>query len=145
MQLNSGSTVQVAEQPSCALVLPSSHCSAPVTRPSPQTGAHIDGEPLHAQPVSTVHPLEQPSPFVRLPSSQPSTTAVPEGSHDVSLEMPLPHFSGVSDPPGLRPQPERSWPFWFQCGFLPSGYAPAVVKSTVTLPPGVVRPRFVDA
>src|SRR5262249_62151031 len=50
------SMVQVAEQPSQLVVLPSSHCSVPHTTPSPQ-------------PVTSVQALLQPPQLLVLPSS----------------------------------------------------------------------------
>jgi len=62
---------QLAEHPSPAVLLPSSHASAPATMPSPQVVAQP--EPAgQLQPVSTPQLLEQPSPSVVLPSSHPS-------------------------------------------------------------------------
>src|ERR1700760_466779 len=65
------SRVQVAEQPSPAVVLPSSHCSLPATMPSPHfLAVHWAPAVAQVQPVSTWQVPEQPSPETVLPSSQ---------------------------------------------------------------------------
>ncbi|HZF52611.1 MAG TPA: hypothetical protein VE093_28345 [Polyangiaceae bacterium] len=66
------STWHVDEQQSPAVTLPSSHISTDSLIPSPQTGAHALGEPLHAYPVSTMHVELQPSPPESSPSSHVS-------------------------------------------------------------------------
>src|SRR5215468_1314323 len=88
------SVVQVTEQPSQLVVLPSSHSSAPHTTPSPQ-------------PVTSVQVLLHPSQLSVLPSSHSSpgsTTPLPHtevfgGSAILmNLPRPLPSFtSGSSD------------------------------------------------
>jgi len=45
-QVNPTSTVQSDAQPSPGVEFPSSHCSVPVTKPSPQTGLQTLGEPV---------------------------------------------------------------------------------------------------
>jgi hypothetical protein len=48
MHVQPTSRTQVAEQPSPSSAGgASSHISPGITRPSPQTGVHVDGEPLH--------------------------------------------------------------------------------------------------
>jgi hypothetical protein len=98
----------------------------------------MEGAPLQVYPVSISQRLEHPSPFAPFPSSQGSSLGVPEGSQTVS-RAPLPQRGGVNVAVGSRPQPMRSCPFQFQCGFLPSGYGPPVANCTATSPPGVVR------
>src|SRR4051794_5447498 len=66
------SSWQVDEQQSLLAVLPSSHCSAPTLRPSPQIAAQTLGAPAQVKPLCTVQVAEQPSPAVTLPSSQAS-------------------------------------------------------------------------
>jgi hypothetical protein len=74
--------VQVALQPSAAVVLPSSQVSLGCSLLSP----HLK-QPLLAtgqlQPASSLHVAEQPSLLAALPSSQASVLSL----------MPLPHFS----------------------------------------------------
>jgi hypothetical protein len=72
-QRKPGSTVQVAEHPSDAVVFPSSQASGASRKPSPHiTIRHIDGVPLQTKPVSTPQLLEQPSPPAVFPSSHVS-------------------------------------------------------------------------
>src|SRR5215813_3073646 len=88
------SIMQVAEQPSQLVVLPSSHCSVPHTTPSPQ-------------PVTSVQALLQPSQLFVLPSSHSSPgstmplpqTAVLGGSSSLmNFPRPFPSLtSGSSD------------------------------------------------
>ena len=67
-------TLQLAEQPSPSVMLPSSHTSpcATCTTPSPQRGALMHGEPgaWQTQPCSSWQVALQPSFAVVLPSSQ---------------------------------------------------------------------------
>src|SRR5262245_38126898 len=70
-----GSDVQLAVQRSAPLALPSSPCSLPPTRPSPQPGVHTLGAPAQAYPGSIVQTTLQPSAPVALPSSQRSLPA----------------------------------------------------------------------
>src|SRR6478609_4496202 len=65
VQVKPVSRVQVAEQPSPAVVLPSSQASCGNFRPSPQTAVQV---PL-AHCGSSVQVGEQPSYGIRLPSS----------------------------------------------------------------------------
>src|SRR4051812_40392468 len=62
------------EQPSPALMLPSSHASSPVTLRSPQTIVETHGLPGvgHAKNGSNLQTPVQPSPGLVLPSSQSS-------------------------------------------------------------------------
>src|SRR5258707_297138 len=93
-QRTGASTVQVAEQPSQLVVLPSSHSSAPHRTPSPQ-------------PVTSVQALLQASQFSALPSSHsspgstmplPQTAVLGRSSILTNLPRPLPSFtSGSSD------------------------------------------------
>ena len=78
------SILQVAEQPSPAVALPSSHSSGSTTTPSPQRAMRWQGIPggVHEYPGSTVRQsAAQPSPPATLPSSQASSW----------LRMPSPH------------------------------------------------------
>jgi hypothetical protein len=71
----------VDEQPSPLIVLPSSHCSFPVTTPSPHKGAHGLAGTRQIHPGSVMQVDEQPSPLVVLPSSHssvPSSTPLPQ-------------------------------------------------------------------
>src|SRR5688572_28238878 len=84
LQVKPSSFMQELEQPSPSVVLPSSHCSEPVFKPSPQdtsTSGYgpgvISGSSWHVGPQS--------SPATRSPSSQPSP-----GSFS-----PLPHCDGT--------------------------------------------------
>src|SRR5262245_21589349 len=67
-------TLQLAEQPSPSVMLPSSHTSPRFTwtMPSPQRGALVHGDPgaWQTQPCSSWHVDEQPSLAAVLPSSQ---------------------------------------------------------------------------
>src|SRR5947207_4147500 len=67
-------TLQLAEQPSPSVMLPSSQTSpwATCTMPSPQRGALMQGEPGagQTQPISSWQVALQPSFDVALPSSQ---------------------------------------------------------------------------
>ena len=76
--------MQVAEQPSPAVTLPSSHSSGNTPTPSPQRAMRWQGCPggVHENPGSTVRQLAaQPSSAVVLPSSQASSW----------LRVPSPH------------------------------------------------------
>ena len=65
--------MQVLEQPSPLVVLPSSHCSVPTICPSPHFGTQGLPGMRHCQPGSMVlQSPEQPSPLTVLPSSQAS-------------------------------------------------------------------------
>ena len=55
-QVKPGSVLQSASQPSPATLPPSSHCSAPVTRPFPQSNVQTLGEPVHVKPFSKKNP-----------------------------------------------------------------------------------------
>jgi len=78
VQVNPGLTTQIAEQPSLAIRLPSSHLPAvssiPLNKPSPQTGVHLVFDPgilLQVHPKLIVwQSSEQPSSEVDLPLSQ---------------------------------------------------------------------------
>src|SRR5262249_19667032 len=59
----------------------SSQLSPESTRPLPQVGAQTLGAPVHAQPGSTRHVLEQPSPPATPPSSQPSSVCTTPSPH----------------------------------------------------------------
>ncbi len=86
-QLEAGSTWQVGEQPSPAVVLLSSHFSLPSMTPSPQIGMQGFPGTGQRQPVSTVRQsAEQPSPPTLFPSSQASG-AVRMPSPQMSLRM----------------------------------------------------------
>jgi hypothetical protein len=79
--------VQVGEQPSVAMMLPSSHCSAPRTSPSEHTVVQMVGAlPVHVKPSSSVQVFEQPSFEFGLPSSHASVASLrpsPQvGAHD---------------------------------------------------------------
>jgi len=80
-----GSSLQVGEQPSSGVVLPSSHASAAAMMPSPHLGVHGLPGTRHCQPASTLwQSAEHPSPPVVLPSSQPSLAVAvpfPQRSH----------------------------------------------------------------
>lgn len=73
----SGSMTQVAEQPSPAAVLPSSHISGASIFPLPQVVDvwQMAGEPSQVKPASAAQMAEQPSPFCRLPSSHCSAVS----------------------------------------------------------------------
>src|SRR5262247_334812 len=93
VQVNPGSIVQVAEHPSPATLLPSSHGS-PTTMPSP----HFDTQDAPAQSGSPRQSLEQPSKGRALPSSQlsvPSTTPSPHVVGVQALGLPV-HFQPIS-------------------------------------------------
>jgi hypothetical protein len=58
--------VHELEHPSPLVTLPSSHCSAPRTKPSPHVAVHALGPPAVAaqvNPISTAHVAEHPSPL----------------------------------------------------------------------------------
>src|SRR6185436_3904489 len=78
--------LQFAEQPSPAVVLPSSHVSLEPRRPSPQTPAMLQtlGVPVQVHPAGTWQIMLQPSPAFLLPSSHDSP----------SSSTPLPHLAG---------------------------------------------------
>src|SRR5688572_13665034 len=70
------SILQVALQPSPAVVLSSSHCSTPPRTPSPHTFCTQLPPPCgQTQPVSTLQRELQPSPLKASPSSQVSEPA----------------------------------------------------------------------
>jgi hypothetical protein len=73
-QIQPGSTLQSAEQPSPDVRLRSSHVSDPPTTPSPQETVQVQGVPGAAQiqSVSVWQVGEQPSPPFVFPSSQVS-------------------------------------------------------------------------
>jgi len=73
-QIQPGSTLQSAEQPSPDVRLRSSHASDPPTTPSPQETVQVQGVPGAAQiqSVSVLQLVEQPSPPFVFPSSQVS-------------------------------------------------------------------------
>src|SRR5690606_252375 len=75
-----GSFLQVDEQPSPSLVLPSSHSSS-MTRPSPQS----EVQPSGVQVGSVWQNDEQPSNGVSLPSSQLSAPSCLPSPHTVRL------------------------------------------------------------
>src|SRR6188768_1599533 len=66
---------------------PSSHCSAPRMRPSPQIARQPELE--QRKPSSTSHTLEQPSPSSLSPSSQLSTRARTPSPHSTSTQAPV--------------------------------------------------------
>ena len=104
------STAQAAEQPSPFSVPPSSQASAPATRLSPHTVAHVSREealpPAHAKPLSTAHVLLHPSPFMLLPSSQPSAPVRRPFPHPAAVGT---HTSGVAGLPPAQANPGSTW------------------------------------
>src|SRR6478735_385622 len=91
------SNLHAVEQPSEATLLPSSHCSDEPTILSPQITSSWQGLPggLQEKPGWVAKQLAwQPSPSLRLPSSQASSS--------VSLPSPQPAGTGVS---GLQGEP----------------------------------------
>src|SRR5436309_531165 len=106
VQTKPASTVHVALQPSRLRVLPSSHRSAPRTRPSPpvvlpssqpslptlraspQIGVHGVFAAPQMKPSSIAHSEEHPSPFALLPSSHASAPTISPSPH--TGEQPLP-------------------------------------------------------
>src|SRR5699024_6492709 len=89
VQVKPASVVQLGEQPSPAIVLPSSHSSVPPGRmtPSPQTATQVPPEQLG----SFVQLAVQPSKGMRLPSSHCS----------VPSTVPLPQVVGAHGEPGV--------------------------------------------
>src|SRR5690606_9954103 len=101
---------QVELQPSPFVVLPSSHCSRPVMRPSPQVTVMTGTKsgPERVTPGSSWQVGPQPSPAIVLPSSQPSPGSAAAmaaarvtgpGGCDA-----LPHTVCVQGPSPLAPQ-----------------------------------------
>ena len=73
VQVYPDSKAQVGEQPSPVMLLPSSHCSAPKIRESPQMAVQFPPVVLEegqTKPVYIKQEEEQPSPLTVLPSSQ---------------------------------------------------------------------------
>ena len=108
-----GTLRQAGVQPSEISALPSSHCSVPCTRPSPQL-VRVQAPPVtgHCQPsssfgpgLSTTQPALQPSPLLMLPSSHGSKPR----------RLPSPHAAArtgaargrSSHPPGCRRRGSR--------------------------------------
>src|SRR5215471_9083058 len=83
VQVKPASTVQVAEQPSPDVVLPSSRASFGNFRPSPQTAVHV---PL-AHCGSSVQVGEQPSYGMSLPSSHCSKPSLMPSPQTVLLQL----------------------------------------------------------
>jgi hypothetical protein len=76
-----------------------SHCSPPTRRASPHLGTHATPACEQSQPSSSVHPSEQPSAGVALPSSHVS----------VPIRLPSPHFTRLTQgKPGSRQPWSRS-------------------------------------
>ena len=91
-QVEAGSTWQVGEQPSPAVVLPSSQVSLPSMTPSPQIGTQGFPGTGQRQPVSTVkQSAEQPSPLILFPSSQASGAVENAVAADVVAHAGLSH------------------------------------------------------
>src|SRR6516225_7361968 len=149
VQVKPGSVMQVDEQPSPLVVLPSSHCSPGSMLPLPQltSQARVVVVPVpERQAGSSVHVFEQP----RLaasgkPVSRPSGPGQPEGTFFGSVPqsqpsfpslMPLPqvacvHLLGVPvhvDPGSMRHFDEQPSPFVL----LPSSHAS--LPSSLPLP-----------
>ena len=102
LQVNPASTVHVELHPSPLFRLPSSHRLELTTCviPSPHIGVHVslvvNEPPLQIYPASTAQVQLQPSPEIKLPSSQYDTLEL--------LDIPFPHITlqvskVVSDPP----------------------------------------------
>src|SRR4051812_44369244 len=87
-----GSTRQMSEQPSPAVVFPSSQGSGPTTRPSPQIGKQRDPGTGQTQPASiAAQSAEQPSPRWVLPSSQTSVPPSRPSPHKIRHGPVVPH------------------------------------------------------
>src|SRR5436189_179011 len=98
--------VQVPEQPSPLLVLPSSHFSVPAMMPSPHTTCgqthFCPGTQMQLAPI-TLQLAEQPSPSVILPSSHTSPSA--------TCTIPSPQRGALmhGEPGAAQTQPCSSW------------------------------------
>lgn len=84
----------------------SSHCSVPITSPSPQvTQQTLGAVPEHVYPVSTVHPGEHPSPLPVFPSSHTSAPPTTPSPHTGPV---LPPALPLAPVPPLAPLSPRS-------------------------------------
>src|SRR6478609_794645 len=126
------SNLQLAEQPSPAVVLPSSHCSEEPTILSPQITSSWHGLPggLHEKPGWVAKQLpRQPSLSLRLPSSQASS----------SSSLPSPQFIGAGVE-GLQGEPGA---VGSQSMFRPAPLPPLPSKMN-PLPPLAVEPPLLS-
>jgi hypothetical protein len=115
--------------------LPSSHSSSPTRIESPHDEEqydllHVDDE--HAHPASTLHAIEQPSPFCEFPSSHSSSPANNPSPHWVlhvsSFEASPPEQVQAHSTAHVESQPSPSFK-------LPSSHRPAFEPSSPTETP----------
>src|SRR5581483_3177530 len=132
------------EQPSSSLVLPSSHASGAMTTPSPHTGAHVDGEPVHAKPASMAHD-EQPSPSARFASSHcsvPCTTPSPQRWHTLLPDASAAHVHPSSTPQvDEQPSPSSRLPSSHSSGEV-TAPSPQPLTCLTFTSTGDTAPRF---
>src|SRR5215217_436925 len=103
------SIVQVAEQPSLAVVLPSSQASEEALMPSPHVTAQTDGLPVQPWPGSIAQVAAQPSPLAVLPSSHSSPLSSIALPHTLAVTQTS--VFGLQVPLSQTPEALQGWPF----------------------------------